>query len=257
MKDRWAREWEKFGRADPYFGVCNLDANRGSTLAGDAARQFWESGERDVGAMAAVIEAEWGQVLAPRRALDFGCGVGRLTIPLARRAAEVLAVDLSPAMLSRARHHAEDAGLINIHFAASDPALEEVRGPVDFVLSFIVFQHILPELGYRLTAQILQRLAPGGYGALHFTVSRRASRLRRSIHAARRSSPIINALVNVFQRRAPTTPMMPMFEYKRDTLYRLLHEAHCHDVRERPTDHGGHVGVILYFRKEPENRTRT
>jgi 2-polyprenyl-3-methyl-5-hydroxy-6-metoxy-1,4-benzoquinol methylase len=250
MTDRWAREWEKFGRADPYFGVCNLNDNRGSALTGDAARRFWDSGEREVGSMAAVIEAEWGHVLAPRRALDFGCGVGRLTIPLARRAGQVVAVDVSPAMIERAQRHVHDAGLTNVQFAVSDPALAQVTGPLDFVMSFIVFQHIPPELGYQLAAAILQRLAPGGFGALHFTVQRRASWLRRAVHSARRRSPAINAVVNVLQGRSPSAPMMPMFEYDRDTLHRLLRDAGCHDVRERATDHGGHLGVILFFHKE-------
>ena len=51
--------------------------------------------------------------------LDAGCGPGRLTIPLARQAGprgEVVAMDIQPGMLSRAREKAQAANLTNIRF---------------------------------------------------------------------------------------------------------------------------------------------
>lgn len=50
------------------------------------------------------------------RVLDFGCGPGRVTIPLARAVApgEVVAADMQPGMLARVRERADAAGLRNI-----------------------------------------------------------------------------------------------------------------------------------------------
>jgi len=53
------------------------------------------------------------------KVLDAGCGPGRVTIPLARAlqpAGEVVAVDIQPQMLNRAREKANTAGLSNIDF---------------------------------------------------------------------------------------------------------------------------------------------
>ncbi len=53
------------------------------------------------------------------RALDAGCGPGRLTIPLAQAVGpegRVIAVDLQPEMLSRAKRKAERMRLRNIEF---------------------------------------------------------------------------------------------------------------------------------------------
>lgn len=55
--------------------------------------------------------------------LDAGCGPGRLTIPLGRAVGpegDVLAVDIQPRMLDRAREKARIAGLTNIRFQRAD-----------------------------------------------------------------------------------------------------------------------------------------
>lgn len=53
------------------------------------------------------------------RVLDVGCGPGRLTIPVAQEVSpqgEVVAIDIQPGMLRRAREKAQEAGLTNIQF---------------------------------------------------------------------------------------------------------------------------------------------
>jgi ubiquinone/menaquinone biosynthesis C-methylase UbiE len=53
------------------------------------------------------------------RVLDAGCGPGRVTIPLAQAIGthgEVVAIDIQPRMLRRARNKAQAAGLTNIQF---------------------------------------------------------------------------------------------------------------------------------------------
>lgn len=54
-------------------------------------------------------EAAGGQ--AAGRVLELACGTGRLTLPLAERGLEMTGLDLSPAMLSRARAKAHQAGV--------------------------------------------------------------------------------------------------------------------------------------------------
>jgi SAM-dependent methyltransferase len=46
-----------------------------------------------------------------RRVLELACGTGRLTIPLAERGLDMTGLDLSPAMLERARAKADQAGV--------------------------------------------------------------------------------------------------------------------------------------------------
>lgn len=58
------------------------------------------------------------------RALDYGCGPGRLSLPLARLLApnsQVTVVDLQPEMLARVRAKAEAEQLDNLTYVQADP----------------------------------------------------------------------------------------------------------------------------------------
>jgi FkbM family methyltransferase len=48
--------------------------------------------------------------------LDIGCGPGTMTIPLARKARSVTALDISSEMLKHLKANAEETGLNNIHY---------------------------------------------------------------------------------------------------------------------------------------------
>ena len=56
--------------------------------------------------------------VADGSALDFGCGVGRLSIPLSKRFAKVIGVDIAPTMVELARSFAVDRP--NIDFIVND-----------------------------------------------------------------------------------------------------------------------------------------
>ena len=246
-EQRWGAEWERFGLTDPYYAVCNEETFRAARLKDASRAAFFDSGAQEVAGTLAVLRDVLRPGVAPRRALDFGCGVGRLTIPLARVAERVVGVDVSPAMLAEARRNCDAAGVTNVELVASDPDLSRVEGTVDFVHSYIVFQHVPPRLGLRTLDALLARLTPDGAGMLHFTYARRASALRRTVHALRRAAPPANWAVNVLQGRAPLTPMMGMYEYPMDEVLARLQAAGCDRVHARLTDHGGHLGAMLFF----------
>jgi SAM-dependent methyltransferase len=71
----------------------------------------------------------WG-----RRALELACGTGRLTLPLAAHGLQITGLDLSPAMLARARAKAAAAGTA-IEFVQAD--MRDFRLGQQFDLIFI------------------------------------------------------------------------------------------------------------------------
>jgi len=98
------------------------------------------------------------------RVLDAGCGPGRVTIPLAKAvgpSGEVVAVDIQPEMLYRARKRAEKVGLSNVRFqglALGDGKLGEA------LFDRAVLVTVLGEIPDRLSAlkDIYRALKPGG-----------------------------------------------------------------------------------------------
>ena len=99
---------------------------------------------------------------AEQTCVEFGCGVGRVTIELARHYARVYAYDISATHLAHARRRADEARITNIvfHKCGDDPlaGLE----PCDLYYSAIVFQHNPPVIISRLIRNALRSLKPSG-----------------------------------------------------------------------------------------------
>ncbi len=73
--------------------------------------------------------------------LEIGCGVGRMTRRFSERYGRVVAVDVSPAMLSRARENLSDRSNVEwVLGSGSDLAVPDAT--VDDVFSYITLQHV-------------------------------------------------------------------------------------------------------------------
>lgn len=103
--------------------------------------------------------------LAPgMTALDAGCGPGRLTLPLAKGvgpAGRVIALDIQPGMLARARMKTEAAGHANVEFLAAGLGDGKLPGhQVDRAVLVTVLGEI-PHPAAAL-AELFRALKPGG-----------------------------------------------------------------------------------------------
>ena len=78
------------------------------------------------------------QVCANGRVLDVACGIGRHSIPLARRGYQVTGIDLSPLFIEEARKRAAEAG-VGVRFVVGDmqevQSLVGAKAPFDAVIS--------------------------------------------------------------------------------------------------------------------------
>ncbi len=155
-----ADRWDRYGRDRPEFAVLT-DGRTGA--------EFYESGRTEVFRILDTIVALGHH---PRgRALDLGCGLGRLTFALASRFDAVIGVDHSAAMLNRARSRSHDLHVTNARFVlAEDGRFTEVgTATVDFALSRLVFQH-MPSVGMIASnvTELARTLRPGGIAWLQF-----------------------------------------------------------------------------------------
>ena len=95
------------------------------------------------------------------RVLELGCGTGTTALRLAPHAREIVATDLSPAMVEIARRKARDQGIDSVHFvpAAADDVRFTGEG-FDVALAFNLF-HLVPDVDAALAA-IAASVKPGG-----------------------------------------------------------------------------------------------
>ena len=148
---RHVRDWEELAAVDPFRAVLRPP---GRELMRE---EFFASGERDV-ERALALARRHGRPIRFRRALDFGCGIGRLTRPLAARFDEVVGVDAARTMVETAsRLH---PGIGNLRFLEGTSA---PGGGFDLVLCLLVLQHFpSAESARRSIAELTSAVAPGG-----------------------------------------------------------------------------------------------
>lgn len=144
-------EWNIFGRDDPWWSV-DTAVQRGSEVPPAVRTRFYESGDEWLSSARSpalpLLQAYGG----PRKnALDFGCGLGRLSLTLAGFFDSVTCVDQSIYHLQRAKKetalHSQQRAK-KIQFVLSGPNLLSAvtANSYDYVLSLIALQHCVTEL---------------------------------------------------------------------------------------------------------------
>lgn len=236
MRDRSAADWNALGEAEPFFAVLTDERFLRERMSGDDRDAFFASGDADVAHIFHLINRP---DFTPRSALDFGCGVGRLTRALTKRVKRVAGVDVAPSMLRMARE--------NVPNAAFSPTIPDER--FDLILSLIVFQHIPIRRGEALLVELLGRLEHDGVAALHFTFRRPGSSLRRIARAIRARVPLVHRIAQRLRRERPM-PYMQMNEYEPERVLAIMRGRGCTEPRIVPTNHGGIEGAIVIARKE-------
>jgi SAM-dependent methyltransferase len=143
--------WNRAAREDAMFYILTLEGKEGG---GWDPGEFFARGDAEIKDVLGWMKpARWD------RALDFGCGVGRLTKALAKHFDHVDGVDVSKEMIRRARQMVPEA---TFH-TNSKPHLRLFdAGTFDFVYTAIVLQHMPHDLQKGYIAEFLRVLRPGG-----------------------------------------------------------------------------------------------
>ena len=239
--------WDELGERDPYYAVLTHDEFRRSNLDEEAKAEFFRMGREHLDNIWPHLEkAAGGQPLKPGSAIDYGCGVGRVLLPLSERCAQVTGVDISRSMLHEAERNAASMRRENINYRPAADFLTADADRYDLVHSFIVLQHIPPVAGYSIIRKLAERLKNGGVGMIHVTYEYRASWFTRLRFRLYRDVPGVHRLSNLLQRR--DFPFMPMYEYDLGKVKDILHSNGCEIIVERVTDHG-FLGTMLFFLK--------
>lgn len=244
-----ASTWEAMARKDPWHAVLTDVDERVAGGDPEAREAFYRSGEEYLERIFAAIRGHFGPVERFEAGADFGCGVGRVAIPLARRCGRLTAVDVSPTMRAMTADYATNEGLQNVSVQPL-PEFLTGDGALDLLHSVLVLQHIWPKEGFRILESVLPRIRSGGMVVLHVPYFVGARRARALFRWARSRVPGFNAVANVLRGRPARTPYMQMNAYDLDRLVALLHRSGFGDLVLLREWQGDVHGVIAIGRKD-------
>ena len=227
-RDAHRAAWEDWATLDPLWAALTHPEYQHGGWGQDLDR-FFALGRESVDAMLARAAA-FGTPREHRRALDFGCGAGRLTVALAGRFDDVVGLDVAAGMVEEARRL--DAERSGVRFAVHDT--EDLAGlksgTVDFVCSLMVLQHVpTRDVIERLLREFVRILSVGGVAVVHLPVyvparyepRRRLAPRRRAMHLLRAAGVSPRFLY----RRLGWRPPMTMTGIPRDETISVFESA--------------------------------
>lgn len=241
------KKWEKFGRENPYYAVVTLDKFDNQKMNDEVRDEFFKTGYEYIERIWSEIEINFESDFAPEKALDFGCGVGRLVFPIAERAKNVVGIDISEKMLETAEANAGDLNFENVEFFQTGDFFEKNTERFDLIHSTIVFQHIKPKTGLDIFERLVGFLNKNGMGVVQFVYENPSPKIEALRFKFYRDIPVLYRIRNFIKKSRQ--PLFPMYEYDLNKIFSILQKNDCHKCLVNFSFHGMN-GVVIYFQKK-------
>jgi SAM-dependent methyltransferase len=156
---RHQRDWEDLGDLDPCWAIL---AHPDRRFRRWDLEEFFHTGEQQVAGLVVDME-RLGYPIRRERALDFGCGVGRLTRALSAHFGQCHGVDVAAPMIAAARK-------LNVAFPRCQFAVNDrldlrlfADGYFDLIYCVLVLQHLPTRAAIAsYLAEFVRVLTPGG-----------------------------------------------------------------------------------------------
>jgi len=170
------RTWEGLAQTDPLWAICTDPAKQNKQWSSD---EFFATGKNEMGVVLRCIAELGVSIDRTAPALDFGCGVGRLTRALAEHFAECWGVDISPTMITMAKEFNRDLPRCTFLLNEEDRLEGLQDNYFGFVYTSIVLQHMAERYIRKYISELLRVLRPGGVLVFQLPDSLRGSALTR------------------------------------------------------------------------------
>jgi SAM-dependent methyltransferase len=240
--DRHKEDWERLAEVDPLWAVLTAPEQKDGGWNTDA---FFATGEEEIAGVFSEVE-RLGRTPGRARALDFGCGVGRLTRALGTRFETAVGVDISEAMVEQARRLNEAFPACDFRINTTADLSQFETGSFDFIYSSLVLQH-LPSVAHveGYVAEFLRLVRPEGL--VVFGIPRHISfpyslQPRRRVYGLLRRFGVSEEWM---LRRTPLTPMR-MTVVTEEAVRKLVEGQGGIVLQAEPID-AGPVRALRYY----------
>ncbi|SRR5260221_518271 len=235
------RTWEYLANDDPLWAICTDPQRKGCRW--DIA-EFKASGEREIQTVLEYISKLGVDLNFAGSALDFGCGVGRLTQPLGKRFQSCYGVDISPTMIEYAGrlNQAPDRCRFVVNNRADLRIFEDNR--FSFIYSNIVLQHMPPKLSKGYLREFVRVLKPGG-----LLVFQAADSFRAPLSVRLRAAIMLRTRIR--EAMGMEKPNMRMYFLSEKDVKKSIRGTHVLDVRITNATQPDFGGNLAFFDSVP------
>jgi 2-polyprenyl-3-methyl-5-hydroxy-6-metoxy-1,4-benzoquinol methylase len=161
--------WNHYGKTEMYWSVITDPQFKNSNFTDNGKILFFQTGHENI-MIISQIAIDNGISFRNKKALDFGCGVGRLTLALSPHVKHITGIDISSGHLQEALNNKIISNQTNVDFFQSNENIT-IFGSFDIIISLIVLQHNRPVLMKEFINQLLSILTHNGSAFLHIPYS--------------------------------------------------------------------------------------
>jgi len=220
-------EWEKIGGSEPYWGVLTTEEYKRKNLTPASRQEFFNSGEEYVKQIFEIISSYIDRDFNPSLGIDFGCGVGRIAIPLSKRCKQVIGVDVSPSMVAEAKRNCVLFNITNIDFVDD---LSKIKQKVDFINTVLVLQHIETNRGTNIIEDFVEKLTPSGIACIQVPYSIERSPIKSVLKSIVDKSSLAQKMYNIMMKKDVNAPIIMMNDYDITRILKLLAKKNINKI---------------------------
>ncbi len=249
--------WEAFAKQDPLWAILT-DSDKSNRRWN--TEDFFASGRKEISAVLHYLVSTGLPFRSENSiALDFGCGVGRLTQALAAHYRCVHGVDISETMIKEAERLNKFQASCFYHLNNSPDLALFASKTFDFVYTSIVLQHIPVRYIPRYLREIFRVLQPGGVAIFQIPDVRREDgiSLWRMFRNKLRLRTRLRGLILYFRRAksSQSPPIMEMNYMRENRVRRLIRQSSCRlvDIRLTNSIDPSFNGNLRFLDSAPED----
>ena len=241
------KNWEGYAQVDPLWAICTDSLRRGNKWT---QKEFFATGVTEIERVMAYVRSLGLSPDPASSALDFGCGVGRLTRALNDYFSECWGVDISGTMVRMAEDFNRDRSGCHFWLNQRDDLETFADGHFGFVYTSIVLQHIAPNYVLRYLAELIRVLRAGGIFVFQVPERQKASwfyKLRNKVGFRRRLARLRGRKnLNAFHMEMHCIPEQQLRAFLSRQPVRLV------DVQLTNSSDGSFNGNLQFLDQEPE-----
>ena len=248
-----SRTWDKLGQRDRLWAILTWPDKQGHRWT---VEEFLETGRAEANRVLQHVNR-----LTPAcrggRALDFGCGIGRITQALAAHFSEVIGVDVAPSMIEQATALNRIPDRCTFQVNRSVHLRCFATNSFDFVYSRLVLQHMPTEMAAGYLAEFVRVMTPGGLLVFQLpediAADTREMFLDAAVHGSAFKRAIPRPIVRLWRAvkyrwRVARHEQMEMYGMAKEVVLTLLrsHGGKVLEVRD-DTAHGTEKAGFEYY----------